>query len=315
MALTRERVAPPRSADPARVAITHQMGGINVRVESDIFFVRLLNAPFSRFRVAAQLPHITARLLGATIPFPSLKLPLADDPILARFARHPTDDGDSALLAAPPVRAYLLTHLDRAPDITLELRRHAIVAFDWARHDLSVFYETNNHITPGCYVGPSLFAPFLPSFSAVVVHSSSLVRDGKAALFCASDGGGKTTVVTHARSGVILSDDHNLLRLDGDTITVCGTAWGRHAQPDAAPLGGLFVLEKADHFDLRPLDPLGALRFLWAEHYTYFAPLPHSLRLRALALLDEVCRAVPVYRMRFAQRDIDWDAIDRAMTP
>jgi hypothetical protein len=83
--------------------------------------------------------------------------------------------------------------------------------------------------------------------------------------------------------------------------------------PIHAPLGGLFVLEKAFHFELAPFSPALLVETYWNEHLNYTFFLPRDLKLQAFDLAYEMCHRVPAYRMRFPQDHMDWAAIDAAM--
>jgi hypothetical protein len=159
-----------------------------------------------------------------------------------------------------------------------------------------------------------VFATFLPQFSALVVHCAGLIRHGRAALFLAPDGGGKTTVLNLAPDGHLLNDDQVVVRQEGDGFIAHGTPFGSMTDgPVQARLGGLFVLEKAPRFELVLLQPANLVKDYWEEHLNYTFFLPRGLKLRAFDLAYEMCRQVPVYRMRFPKDYVDWDAIDAAL--
>ena len=147
-----------------------------------------------------------------------------------------------------------------------------------------------------------------------MIHSAAVVLDGAAALFLAPDEGGKTTIVRHALPGMTLCDDQNILRHEGAAILVHSTPLGLYTHgPRSAPLGGMFLVEQAESFELLPLNSLDAFEYLWNEHQGYRVYLPRALRLKTFDFLYDVCRRAPAYRMRFPKDTIDWDAIDAAM--
>ena len=159
-----------------------------------------------------------------------------------------------------------------------------------------------------------LFAAFLPHFSALQLHSAGLIRNGRAALFLAPDGGGKTTALSRLAGGLLLNDDQVIVRQEGDEMIAHGTPFGTLTDgPIQARLGGLFVLEKALVFELLPYSPADLVKACWDEHLNHLFFLPRPLRLRAFDLLYEVCHRVPVYRMRFPRNHVDWTAIDAAL--
>jgi len=158
------------------------------------------------------------------------------------------------------------------------------------------------------------FAAFLPQFSALMVHSAGLIRHGRAALFLAPDEGGKTTILRLAPDGYLLNDDQVVVRQEGAGLIAHGTPLGNMTDgPVHARLGGLFVLEKAPHFELVPFSPARLLETYWNEHLNYTFFLPRHLKLWAFDLAYQMCHRVPAYRLAFPQEYVDWDAIDAAM--
>ena len=113
----------------------------------------------------------------------------------------------------------------------------------------------------------------------------------------------------------ILSDDQIVLRKEDIGIVAHGTPLGRiNSGPCCrAILGGVFLLEKAENFELTTLEPADILQQLWGAQPNYTFLLPKSFRIWAVQILYDACRQARVYRMRFPKDYVDWDAIDRAM--
>ncbi|RMD61968.1 hypothetical protein D6833_07515 [Candidatus Parcubacteria bacterium] len=83
----------------------------------------------------------------------------------------------------------------------------------------------------------------------LLLHASGVLLDGKAYVFVAPSGGGKSTVIRHCRKGTCLHDDkiaiawHENEWMTGSTPLLDNR--GRVPQPKQAPCGGIFVLLKA----------------------------------------------------------------------
>jgi hypothetical protein len=239
-----------------------------------------------------------------------------------RFARgicfSPPEVLDHPFLRVPVVRSRLHVDLDqsKSPTVSVYLEYLAI----WTQgEDCIDFYYYPGYDDPresrvaGSY--QRIFCAFLLDFFALPVHSAGVIRGGRAALFLAPDEGGKTTVLRLANDGHLLNDDQVIVRKEGDELIAHATPFGRLTSgPGQAPLGGLFVLEKAPHFELKPLKPAEFVKSLWDEHRAYTSILPRPFKLRAFDLFYEICHRVPVYLMRFPKDHVDWDAIDAAMT-
>jgi hypothetical protein len=161
---------------------------------------------------------------------------------------------------------------------------------------------------------PNLLVTFLPQFAGLMVHCAGLIRNDRAALFLAPDAGGKSTVLKRATDGFILSDDQVILRKKEKIFIAHATPLGLMTSgPGSAPLGGIFILHKSDHFALEPLSPLELLRAFWQDPGNLSRLLPKNLKLRAFDLFYDICHQVPVYRMSFPKHYVDWDAIDSVM--
>ena len=225
------------------------------------------------------------------------------------------------LLQSPTVRAWLQPGLDGLEETRVYIYGDGLIIWNPTRKRLDYFYpESGGRFSRDQemrivvkFFRP-MFAVFLPRFSALMMHSSGVIRGDRAALFLAPDAGGKSTVLEQATEGLSLNDDQIILRKEGDTFIAHATPFGRLTSgPCQAPLGGLFVLEKALHFKLTSLKPAALVKSLWDEHLVYTSILPRHLKLRAFDLFYEMCHQVPVYRMRFPKDYVDWDAIDAAM--
>ncbi|MBI4803082.1 MAG: hypothetical protein HY796_11215 [Elusimicrobia bacterium] len=117
-----------------------------------------------------------------------------------------------------------------------------------------------------------------------MLHSAGLVKNGKAHLFLGKSGAGKSTLcglatgrpaqVTGHKSQVanrppgcsVISDELNLIRFEKGRFRVYGSPfWGEmraDGRPGAWPLGGVFLLKKAETNRLSPCSKAEALKWL-----------------------------------------------------
>jgi len=138
--------------------------------------------------------------------------------------------------------------------------------------------------------------------------------NGRAILFLAPDGGGKTAVVQRLSRLSVLNDDQIILRAENNVVIAHATPLGPiTGGPQRAQIGALLLLEKASGFELVRAKPRDILQFLWNEHMHRWGVLPKDLRVRAFEVLYDACHQAPVYRMRCPRDYVDWDAIDAAM--
>jgi hypothetical protein len=307
------------SFDVSLHVTTHKIAGIIFRTESDVPIPHLHEDPFGQFWVRDGEADVCCRF--RQFDPDSLALPPLDSQERERIARSvifPRHWLDKPTLRSPEVRVSLHKCLDRPELVHIGLRGEEAIIRDFARNELDFLYPPGKRkdFTEPIIVASyrNLLAAFLPNFSAVMIHGAGVIRDGVAAVFLASDGGGKTSVVRHSDRVHVLNDDHIILRQEGDVVTAHGTPFGPLTSgPQQARLGAFFLLEKALHFELTPIKPSEVLQFLWNERKLTWYVLPKSLRLRAFEILYDACRQAVVYRMRFPEDYVDWDAIDAAM--
>ena len=84
-------------------------------------------------------------------------------------------------------------------------------------------------------------------YDTLLMHGSAVAVDGRAYLFVASSGTGKSTHTRLWREhfgarAVMVNDDKTLVRVKEDSVTVCGTPWdGKHrlSTPIEVPLAAI----------------------------------------------------------------------------
>jgi hypothetical protein len=225
---------------------------------------------------------------------------------------------DVPLLRSLAVRERLHFCLEHPREVTLILHAFSVTIFDHHLNRFDLFYRADQKwIFEKTSLENGLrrmFSSFLPSFSAVMLHSSGAIRGNRAALFFASDEGGKSTVLKNLTQGTELSDDRNIIRQEGDIFTAYSTPWGQNNNgPQQAGVGGLFLIEKAQTFGLFPIAPSSMVVFLWNEHIQFWETLPKFLRIKAFELIADLCYRTPCYQMHFPKNFVDWDAIDKIL--
>ena len=107
----------------------------------------------------------------------------------------------------------------------------------------------------------------LAAFNGMMLHASCVVVDGKAYLFTAPCGTGKSTHVQlwlqlFGDRAYILNDDKPALRIIDGQVYVYGTPWsGKNdcSRNARAELGGIAVVKRASENSMRLLDPAEAI--------------------------------------------------------
>jgi len=301
------------------VTLTHQIAGISIRTESDVLINYVQGDLFKGFRVSNN--EYNARLKIQQFDRKSFILPplsTHERLPLVRSVAFPEHWLDNPIFRSPEVRKVVKDCLAQPDQVHIVFNWNRAIFRNYAHNVFHIFYppekkdDFSNPIFNAGY--RNFIAALLPNFSAVLIHGAGIIHKNRAVVFLAPDDGGKTTIVNHSSPGTILSDDQIILRREDDRITVHSTPFGEIGDgPQQARLGGLFLLEKAPHFELTPLKPREILRFIWNEQFYGWFVLPRNLRVKAFEILYDACCQVPVHRMRFPKDYVDWNAIDAAM--
>ena len=142
----------------------------------------------------------------------------------------------------------------------------------------------------------------LPEYDTVLFHGSAVASGGRAYVFAARSGVGKTT---HTRLWLeqipdthVLNGDKPFLRVQADgSVLACGVPWkGKEklGRNEKLPLEAICLLERAAENEIRRITPKEAIDVLVRQVYI---PRELSGKIRTLQLLDRICRGVRLYRL------------------
>jgi hypothetical protein len=297
--------------------LSHRFAGITFRSELDTRIPYLEYKHFEKFRVKNTAPDVIQRYQGISLDSLSTAgMRAGQEKLITDYVDRASWYSNSPLLNSPVVWELLESRRDHSHSITVEVQSNSVSIFDFAMQELNIFYTLGERerLLGESRIAPDQFATFLTLFSAIMVHSSGLILNNKTAVFLAPDEGGKTTVVRQALSGTVLCDDQVVLRKQGESLMAYGSPWGLITDPcQTAKLGGFFLLEQAEQFELILAKPAVVFDYLWKEHEHYRFFLPKNLRVQTFNLLYAACQQAPCYRMRFPKDYINWDAIEHAM--
>lgn len=146
------------------------------------------------------------------------------------------------------------------------------------------------------------FAEYLLERGTLLFHGSALALDGRAYLFTARSGTGKSTHTRLWREvfgsrTLMINDDKPFLRFEAGGILVCGAPWsGKHGLDSnvALPLKGLCLLERGAENRIRPMEPEAAFPMLLHESYCPLQAEKQPLRRR---LAGKLAQSVPLWHM------------------
>ncbi|HEY2345784.1 MAG TPA: hypothetical protein VGH80_07865 [Xanthomonadaceae bacterium] len=146
----------------------------------------------------------------------------------------------------------------------------------------------------------------------MLMHASSVVRDGRAYVFAGVSGVGKTTISRLAPAGVhVLTDEMSYIRREREGYFAYGTPFsgelGRPGENLRAPLAAIHLLAQGPENRIDELAPAEAVRGLLAN-ILFFAQ-DRELVQAVFAAAIELAGRVPVRRLTFAPDARVWDLI------
>lgn len=146
------------------------------------------------------------------------------------------------------------------------------------------------------------FCRRLLAYDGLVLHASAISYKGKAYLFSAPSGTGKSTHTAiwekvFGKEAEIINDDKPALRLRNGKIYVCGTPWSGKTDKNkniSVPLGGICFISRSPYNHIEKADKKIALASLLGQTLRY--PSSEYMTL-LLDFLNENLTAIPVYKM------------------
>ena len=138
---------------------------------------------------------------------------------------------------------------------------------------------------------------------AAAVHSSVIVKDGRAVMFLGESGTGKSTHTRLWRESVegatLLNDDSPFVGVEDGQAVVYGSPWSGKTpcyKAECYPLLAVVRLSQAPHNRIRPLRGVQAIGALLPSLPPAFA-FDRELEEHTLATLSAVLRSVKVYHL------------------
>ena len=203
------------------------------------------------------------------------------------IAEIPTADG-----LAVRCQDYLCNDVI-SPDIIV--RREL---YRWDRFDAGITPETIAYMEAAAQ-----FYRQLLTFGGFYLHSSAVVKDGKAYLFSGHSGAGKSThtrlwLETFGGDTRIINDDKPALRCIDGTWIAYGTPFcGKDGinRNECAPLAGICFLKKAPHNRIRRMSPAEAMQRILGQTLHRLDDVQHLDAL--LGHLEALLTKIPVFEL------------------
>ncbi len=182
---------------------------------------------------------------------------------------------------------------DEHADITVSDLEPAV--FKIMENNPHATYEMVEYLLSG-----TRFYKALVNYDGFMLHSSAVVLDGKAYLFSADSGVGKSTHTSlwlkRFENAFILNDDKPALRIMGSKVMVYGTPWngkGENNVNTCAELGGIAFIYRNDENIIERMSTTAALRRLLQQ--TAHRKFNPEVMDKLLNIWDTMLQKYPVY--------------------
>lgn len=190
----------------------------------------------------------------------------------------------------PRCQAYLTDDLGK-PDIVIDKEKFLLERWKHFDENFAIYIES----------GLSFHYQLL-KFQGMILHSSAVELDGKAYLFSAPSGTGKST---HTRlwqqvfgeKARVFNDDKPALRYIDGTWYAYGTPWSGHGDNInmKVPLAGICFLKQAAENAIRRLEPREAVQKVVWQTTRKFNKV-ENLDLM-LSLVEKIVQEIPVFEL------------------
>jgi hypothetical protein len=152
-------------------------------------------------------------------------------------------------------------------------------------------------------------ADFLVDRDTLLLHGSTVSVDGRAYLFTAPCGTGKSTHTRLWRElfgqrAIMVNDDKPFLQITSTGVLAYGSPWsGKHglASNICVPLQGICSLQRGSENRIRSSDPHSLMDILYCQAHI---PEDPSLAQKAYALVDRLAERIPLWVM-YCNQELD----------
>lgn len=163
-------------------------------------------------------------------------------------------------------------------------------------------------------------AEFLFDRDILMTHGSTVAVDGKAYLFTARCGTGKSTHTrlwrqVFGQRAMMVNDDKPFLKLTENGAQACGSPWsGKHGLDTnvTLPLQGICILTRGKENRIRRILPEEALPMLMHQSY---CPMEQAKRARFEELVHQLAERTPLWHMECnmdpSAAEVSHDAMSR----
>jgi hypothetical protein len=189
----------------------------------------------------------------------------------------------------------------RPYEITGEHTPDIVISTDWQSLKDSQPHLSEEDCEYLCTGGS--FYRQLVNFDGLLLHSSAVVVDGRAYLFSAPCGTGKSThtklwLKHFGDRATMLNDDKPALRITDEGIMCCGTPFsGKHdiSENRLYPVKGIAFIERAEANSISRISPFTSLPLIMQQTVRNFSEERGE---KFLTLLSDILTQIPVYQLK-----------------
>lgn len=142
----------------------------------------------------------------------------------------------------------------------------------------------------------------LVNFNGIMLHSSAVVMDGKAYLFSAPCGTGKSThtalwLKEFGESAYILNDDKPAVRLEDDVFYAYGTPWSGKTDQNVnrrVPIGGICILSRGEENKIERVTGKTAILGIYSQT---LRPKRVEYIDKVFYLIEKIIENVPIWQL------------------
>ena len=146
----------------------------------------------------------------------------------------------------------------------------------------------------------------LASFNVFLLHGSAIEVDGKAYIFTARSGIGKSTHAAFWRQELgltnhtvhVINDDKPLIKVAGTEIQVCGSPWNGKHRLDSDRIVSLKAIGKIERDEINLTTPLSKDEYWITMIQQSYLPRKPEIAKDVLRMIQAVIESIPGYRIQ-----------------
>lgn len=187
---------------------------------------------------------------------------------------------------------YLIDHVGRA-DVVIENATDEFVAR---------YPEITRDNSEYVFTGTSFYKQLI-GFGGILLHSSAVVVDGRAYLFTAPCGTGKSThtslyLCEFGERAYILNDDKPAIRFEDGAFYAYGTPWSGKNDLSAnarAPIAGICIINRAEKNEISRIGGKDAIFGIYSQT---LRPQSAKYMEKVLSTIEKMIEIIPIWSLK-----------------